>query len=275
LAGRLRSSTDPNRIFKAVRSVVDASGVLARKHHRVLDSTILDEAVGADGLDPDQQDAVGLFALVAAQDVEPGEEESTWRVARRVAKDRVISTVDPRARHDDKSMSVRKDGFQAHLSIAPHTGIVTAARITPANTPGGPVRVELVAAKRTGLEILADPAHESGATRTALRDKHHRLVIKPMPFHGASSLDHDARAVTCPVGRRQPLHDRGVARFAPRCASGPARSRCTTAPARSFSVGPHDAELVAARAAWHDDRVLDPRAGPRGDKEGTTPAVSK
>jgi hypothetical protein len=121
LAGRLRSSTDPYRIFKAVRSVVDASGVLARKHHRVLDSTILDEAVGADDLDPDQQDAVGLFALVAAQDVEPGEKESTWRVARRVAKDRVISTVDPGARHDHKSMSVRKDGFQgASLDRAAH-----------------------------------------------------------------------------------------------------------------------------------------------------------
>ena len=273
-AGRLRSATDPNRIFKAVCSVVDASGVLARKHHRVLDSTILHGMDGADDLDPDQQDAVGLFALVAAGDVEPGEEEGTWRFARQVEKDRVIFTVDPGARRDHKSMSVRKDGFPAQLATAPHTGIVTAARITQANTPGGPVNVKLIAAKRTGREILAGPAHGSGATGTALCDRHHRLVIKPTPFPATSSLDRDTRAVICPLGRRQPPHNRGVARFVPRCASGPAPPRCTTPPARSFPVGPHDTELVAARAAWHDDPVLDSCSRPSGHKEGTTPAVS-
>lgn len=46
-----------------------------------------------------QADAVGLLALVAGQDVEPGETEGTWRIAERVAPDRAISTVDPEARH--------------------------------------------------------------------------------------------------------------------------------------------------------------------------------
>src|SRR6202167_1078071 len=43
--GKLRSSTRPNRIFEAVKSVVDETGVLAKKHRRALDSTILDDAV--------------------------------------------------------------------------------------------------------------------------------------------------------------------------------------------------------------------------------------
>ena len=40
-----------------------------------------------------------MLTLVAGQDVEPGDEEGNWRIAQWVAPDRVISTVDPKARH--------------------------------------------------------------------------------------------------------------------------------------------------------------------------------
>ena len=42
---RLRNSTRPERIFEAVRSVIDATGVLQGKTRRALDSTLLDDAV--------------------------------------------------------------------------------------------------------------------------------------------------------------------------------------------------------------------------------------
>jgi len=42
---RLRRSARPNRIFDAVRAVVAATGVLAGKTRRALDSTVLDDAV--------------------------------------------------------------------------------------------------------------------------------------------------------------------------------------------------------------------------------------
>jgi len=42
---RLRASTRPRRIFDAVRQVVEATGVLAGRGRRVLDSTILADAV--------------------------------------------------------------------------------------------------------------------------------------------------------------------------------------------------------------------------------------
>lgn len=42
---RLRASGDPQRIFNAVRAVVDQTGVIAAKNRRVLDSTVLDDAV--------------------------------------------------------------------------------------------------------------------------------------------------------------------------------------------------------------------------------------
>jgi hypothetical protein len=38
-------------------------------------------------LDADQADALGLLALVAGQVVEPGEQDGTWRIAKKVAKD--------------------------------------------------------------------------------------------------------------------------------------------------------------------------------------------
>jgi hypothetical protein len=36
-------------------------------------------------LDAEQAEAVALLALVAGQDVEPGQRPGTWRIARRVA----------------------------------------------------------------------------------------------------------------------------------------------------------------------------------------------
>ena len=74
-------------------------------------------------------DALGLLALVAGQDVEPAEgsdgTDGRWRIARRVAPDRVISTVDTAARHTRKSKSARRDGFRGHLAAEPTTGLIT------------------------------------------------------------------------------------------------------------------------------------------------------
>ena len=230
--------------------VTDANAVLEVATHPVLDD--------------EQRDAVGLLALVAGQDVEPGEKEGTWRIARRVAKDRVISTVDPEARHGHKSVAVRKDGFKAHICLEPDTGIITAAQITPANAPDGKVGVELMEAEPERLEVLADSAYGSGPTRTALKQRRHRLVIKAMPSHPAVrggfvrddfGIDHARRAVTCPAGHVARYSRSGVAKFAPHCGSCPLKSRCTKATTRSFSVGAFDEELVLARSEWRDEEI--------------------
>ena len=42
---KLRASDRPQRIFDAVRAVIDATGVLKGKTRRALDSTVLDDAV--------------------------------------------------------------------------------------------------------------------------------------------------------------------------------------------------------------------------------------
>ena len=42
---RLRKSDAPQRVFDAVRSVIEATGVLKGKTRRAIDSTLLDDAV--------------------------------------------------------------------------------------------------------------------------------------------------------------------------------------------------------------------------------------
>ena len=80
--------------------------------------------------------AVALLALVAGQDVEPAEgsdgRDGRWRIARKVAEDRVISTVDPEARHTRKSPEARRDGYRAHVAADPETGIITDEKLTRA-----------------------------------------------------------------------------------------------------------------------------------------------
>jgi Transposase DDE domain/Transposase domain (DUF772) len=82
-------------------------------------------------------DALGLLALVAGQDVEPAQDsegtDGRWRIARKVADDRVISTVDPETRHTRKSKSVRKDGYRGHVAAEPETGLITDCEMTKAS----------------------------------------------------------------------------------------------------------------------------------------------
>ena len=92
--------------------------------------TVLDTLDGVD-LDERQTELVGLLALVAGQDVEPGDTDGTWRIARKVAKHRVISTVDPDTRHMHKSRSSYRDGYKAHIAVEPTTGFITACTLTP------------------------------------------------------------------------------------------------------------------------------------------------
>jgi hypothetical protein len=141
--------------------------------------------VKGEHLDAEQAEAVGLLGLVAGQDVEPGEVEGSWRIARKVAADRVISVVDPDARHMHKSRSSYRDGYKAHLAVEPETGLVCAATLTPATAADGPTGVSLLVGEGAGLEVLADSAYGGGETRAALTAAGHTQTIKPIPLRPA------------------------------------------------------------------------------------------
>ena len=102
----------------------------------VSDANALVAALQDRDLEERPASALALLALVAGQDVEPaGGSDGTggrWRIARKVAEDRVISTVDPEARHTRKSPEARRDGYRAHVAADPETGIITDEKLTRA-----------------------------------------------------------------------------------------------------------------------------------------------
>jgi IS5 family transposase len=248
---------DPAARDELVTGLVnDALALLA-----ALDGVVLDE---------DQQRLVGLLSLVAGQDVEEGDEPGSWRIARNVAHERVISTVDPETRHMHKSRSEYRDGFKAHLAIEPDTGLITGAELTPANAPDGTHGIALLAGEPAGLDVLADSAYGTGPARAALTDAGHTAIIKPWPLarnpklgpdqftRDDFSIDHIARTVTCPNAKTIPIAPKGTANFGPRCHGCPLRSRCTTnKEGRVINVGDHDRLLADARRAWRAGERLD------------------
>ena len=230
--------------------------------------SVLAAVEGAD-LDDAQQQLVGLLALVAGQDVEPGDEEGSWVIERKVAKHRVISTVDPETRHMHKSRSSYRDGYKAHVAVEPSTGLITACDLTPANEGDGPTGIKLLANEPDSLDVLADSAYGSGDSLAALDAAAHRILIKPWPLARNSklgddqfdrddfSIDYIARTVTCPNGNTTHITDKGSATFGTKCRGCPVRSRCTSAiDGRTFLVGEHDEHLAANRLRWRTDTDL-------------------
>lgn len=364
---RLAASQAPNRVFDAVRTVIKQTGVIKGKTRRVLDSTVLDDAVATqdtvtqlvaairrvlrvvpgaqavlagretacdytrpgkpeiawddkaakaalinalvldaltllnaltsndtDSHDTDSHDAdaggddsddgaaddgdeagqaLALLALLAGQDVEwvdDGAGGGVWRIARKVAHDRVISTVDTETRHAHKSRSRKQDGFKAHIAAEPDTGLITNAVLTKATGAGtGDAAAGAVVLAGddsfTGPgQVLADSAYGTGDLLNDLQQAGHDPVIKPWPCtpkipggFGVDdfTVDHDAATVTCPAGNTASFTAKTrTAKFGTACAACPFRDQCTTAAAgRSVTVNIHDKILRAHRARWNSD----------------------
>jgi ketosteroid isomerase-like protein len=76
--------------------------------------------------------AATLLASVVGQDLEVGEDGVFW-IARRVAKDRIISTVDPDARHGRKTSARGFDGYKGHVAVDPDSELILATTVTAGN----------------------------------------------------------------------------------------------------------------------------------------------
>jgi hypothetical protein len=76
--------------------------------------------------------AAGLLATVLGQDLEETRDGS-FVIARRVAKDRLISTVDPQTRHGHKTMAGGFDGHKGHVAVDPDSEVITATAVSAGN----------------------------------------------------------------------------------------------------------------------------------------------
>jgi len=250
-------------------------------------------------LTPAVAEAARLLAAVAGQDLEQASDGS-FRIARKVAADRVISTVDPDARHGHKTSARGFDGYKGHASVDPDSELVMAAAATAGNVgdaaaapellaelvdqvQGGPLAPTAASAAGDGLQVptptvYGDSAYGTGPLLASLHTAGIDPQVKiqaPVAPRGHFTkdqfrIDLDRGTVTCPARRTAPIvynanprhRHHGQASFGPACASCPLRGRCTSAAAgRTVTITAYEHELAAARARQADpDRAADYRS---------------
>jgi len=231
-------------------------------------------------------EAAALLATVLGQDLEDGPDGRT-RIARRVAPDRVISTVDPEARHGHKTDARSFDGYKGHVALDPDHELVTAVTVTPGNAGDASVALALLADEMAAtadpdtppVTVYGDSAYGTGPVLAALDEARAVSRVKVQPASGIPgmftkddfAIDLAAGTVTCPAGRVAPF--RGMARtyaaFGRACLACPLVERCTTAPrGRKIEISPHEALLSAGRAASRDPAW-------RSDYRATRPLVER
>ena len=204
-------------------ALVDA---LVSDAHRVL-GRVPDQELGARAAE-----AVALLALIAGQDVEPVDDsdgtDGRWRIAERVAPYRVISTVDPEARHAHKTVHRRQDGFKAHIAVEPQTGIITDCTLTKASGPDthdAAVAAQLLTDEATPVTVLGDSAYGSGDFRAHLAEAKHVDLSSPRPCAQRRRrftidhfiVDHTARTATRPAHSTRTITARFYATFGVAC----------------------------------------------------------
>ena len=229
-------------------------------------------------------DAVELLAVVAGQDVEAND-DGVFRIARRVAADRVISTVDVEARHGHKSHDRRFDGYKAHLSVDPDSELIDEVVVTAGNVHDSAPVVDLLAghaADEVKPTVMGDCAYGTAETLARLADAGYDDVkARVAPARGrdgrfgkdAFAVELETGTVTCPAGKvagiRTGKDGTGRADFGLHCTACPRRDSCTTSTSgRTVTIHAREDLLQAHKAAQAS-------ADWQADYTGTRPKVER
>jgi len=207
-------------------------------------------------------------------------------IARRVAPDRVISIVDPEARHGHKTAARGFDGYKGHVAIDPDSEIITATEVTPGNVADGSVADTLLA------DVLSPSTTEPAGAAIAVVTDEVVSNVSPAPIEifgdasygtadlvdkieavgavanvkvaapsapagrfgkDAFEIDLDAYTVKCPAGvlvqiRKHSSDGGGIAKFASSCTDCAFRTRCTDGKSgRVVRINPKEATLQRSR----------------------------
>jgi hypothetical protein len=242
-------------------------------------------------LDPRVADAAALLATVTGQDIEETD-DGRFRIFEGTAPDRVISTVDPEARHGHKTAAHSFDGYKAHVAVDPDAEVICAAEVSAATSGDAVVAPMLVGDLAAGegerssgqaarAVVYGDSAYGTGAHLAWLGQQGFTPMVKtqvPTAPGGRFAkdqfrIDLAAGTVTCParvtVAIRPARHGGGRARFGVACSVCPLRQACTSSlGGRVVAVHPREAELAAARARQRDPAWL-------ADYRATRPKVER
>jgi len=254
---------------KAREELVDA---LTRDAHAIL------LALDGETLSADVTKATTLLATVVGQDIEEGA-DGVFRIVRGVAPDRVISTVDPEARHGHKTAARGFDGYKGHIAVDAESEIITATEVTAGNVGDANAAEVLLADVLTNEDDATSDEAQNDATPEVYGDASYGtadLVEKlesagvepnvkvqpPAAREGMFSQDDfeiDAKvaAVTCPAGVRVALRvlkdGSSIAEFGAGCAACPMRARCTNSKSgRTIKLHPKHATLDRQRKRQRD-----------------------
>jgi len=258
-------------------------------------------------LDPQVTEAAKLLATVVGQDLEE-DEDGLFHIARKVAKNRVISTVDPDARHGRKTGARGFDGYKGHAAVDPDSEIITVTVVSAANAPDASVGKDLISdllghdptddANDTAVDrepeeesladseddspiVYGDNAYGTGEFQERLEDAgiesrcktQHPTAPGGLFTKDRFEVDLDDDTVTCPAGVRAKIRRHtegaGMAYFADGCATCMLRERCTrSAGGRTIGMSPHEATIARARR-----RQAEP--GWQEDYRATRPKVER
>ena len=209
-------------------------------------------------LDPVLAQAAELLATVTGQDLEQ-DAAGVFRIARRVAPDRVISAVDPQARHGHKTSARGFDGYKGHVAVDPDSEIITATGVTPGNSGDAEAAAGLLAdllpgdqdgtgsAGEARAAVYGDAAYGSGELLERLDGAGIYTGIKCQPPPAPKGhfpkdrfvIDLAAGTVTCPAGVTVAIQPPRAARRYGQVRRGlphlPARS-----PVHDRALRPHD-----------------------------------
>jgi transposase len=279
---------------EAREELIDA---LARDAHGLLG------ALDGRELGSELEQAAALLAAVVGQDLDE-REDGVFRIARRVAKDRIISTVDPDARHGHKTSARGFDGYKGHVAVDPDSELITATTVTAGNVGDGQAVDALLADELANAEVpstedeppagserspatpaeplsvYGDSAYGAGSVLDTLEHADAEIMCKVQPPNApagrfakdAFGIDLTAGTVTCPAGQTallRAIKDGHIAHFGQACQGCPLAERCTTSPSgRSIHVGVYEQQLTRARA-----RQTDPAW--KADYTATRPKVER
>jgi hypothetical protein len=206
---------------------------------------------------------VKLLATVAAQDVEDDGQGGVG-IASRVAPERVISTVDPDARHGHRSRRDRYEGYKLHISVDVDSDLIIAGQATTATTGDGEVLAGLLDDDPVAIsEVIGDTHYGSAQNRRDLAEDGIELTAPAPPASAPKgyfskddfTIDAEAGIVTCPAGQTASIPSskarRRQARFGARvCAGCPLRNQCTKrSGGRTIEVNGDEELVMAARQA--------------------------
>lgn len=304
LRGQLRRDDDYRDAGKPVCDYEDPAAREALVDALAKDARALLLALDGRELSAEIAQAAALLASVTGQDLEEGEDR-VFRIARRVAKDRIISTVDPDARHGHKTSARGFDGYKGHVSVDPDSELILATTVTAANGGDAAAADELFAddlratdepptPEQTqaeqpepepddddrSLSVYGDSAYGSGELVNRLEQAGAQVNCKVQPpvspggrfSKDAFSIDLNGGTVSCPAGNTtslRPFGDGQIAKFAAACAGCPLAERCTSAKeGRTIYVGPYEQQLARAR-----QRQSDPAW--KADYKATRPKVER